>query len=342
MRSRCSRRAGLARATAALLAMAALAGGVPRTARADGVLPAAATPVQREQAQARFARGKDLLEKKHYDAAVVEFRASHDIVESPNTRLELARCLRAMGKLVAAYAELGRTAIEAKELVAEDNRYQRALASATAERAEIEPQLGFVSLTIQNAADETRVTVSGEEVRRAAWTEPAPAVVGTTDAVVETPGHAPVRRTLTLAAGERTALTIDAQSGELLGGPTPPPPPPALPPARTGSPLRTWAYVAGGLGASGLLTFTIAGIMAHSTFNDLDGACHGGPCPPDKSGEISSGKTQQTVANVGLVVGIAGLATGATLFVLALPRAAPSSSAALVVAPGWTGIRGCW
>ncbi|HEY6464123.1 MAG TPA: hypothetical protein VIY73_28335, partial [Polyangiaceae bacterium] len=165
---------------------------VAAPAFADGALPAVATPVQREQAQARFARGKELLAKKQLDAALVEFRASHEIVASPNTRLEIARCLRAMGRKVAAYAELGRTAVEAKELVGQDNRYQRALDSATAERAEIEPQLGFVSLTIQNATDDTKVTVGGEEIRRAAWPEPAPVVAGSTDVVVATPGHATV------------------------------------------------------------------------------------------------------------------------------------------------------
>src|ERR1700744_294591 len=124
-------------------------------ARADGVLPATGTAVQREQAQSRFARGKDLMSKQSYAGALVEFRASHDIVASPNTRLEVARCLVAMGKLVDAYAELGRTAIEAKELMAQDNRYQRAQVAATAERAQIQPKLGFVSLTIENATDDT-------------------------------------------------------------------------------------------------------------------------------------------------------------------------------------------
>src|ERR1700733_14473236 len=138
--------------------LVALVAALPGRAHADGVLPAVATPVQREQAQARFARGKELLEKKQYEAAMAEFRASHEIVESPNTRLELARCLRALGKLVPAYAEVCRTAVEAKELVAQDNRYQRAFDSATAEREEIEPQLGFVSLTIQNPVDDTKVT----------------------------------------------------------------------------------------------------------------------------------------------------------------------------------------
>jgi hypothetical protein len=82
--------------------------------------------------------------------------------------------------------------------------------------------------------------------------------------------------------------------------------------------------------------------MAHSTYNDLNNACHGGPCPPDKTGEISSGKTQQTIANVALGVGIAGVAAGATLFVLSLPKSTPASNAAIVVMPAGVGVRGSW
>ncbi|HEY8042493.1 MAG TPA: hypothetical protein VIF15_21975 [Polyangiaceae bacterium] len=312
-------------------------------ARADGVLPAVATPVQREQAQSRFLRAKDLMAKKQYDQALVEFRASHDIVGSPNTRLEISRCLRAMGRLVAAYAELGRTAIEAKELVAQDNRYQRAYDAATAERADIEPQLGFVSLTIQNPSEGTTVTVGGEELRRAAWSEPAPALAGSAEVVVQTPGHLPVKRSVALAAGQRTSLTIDAQSGPLEGAAAPPPEPAPEPPAPSSPiPLRTWAYVAGGIGAAGLVTFAVAAIMAKSTYDDLGSACNGGPCPASKADEISSGKTQQTIANVGLVVGILGVGTGATLFVLSRPKSADAPATAVVVSPGWVGLRGSW
>jgi hypothetical protein len=308
---------------------------------AGGVLPEAATPVQREQAQARFIRGRDLLTKQQYDQALAEFRASHDIVASPNTRLEIARCLRGMGKLVSAYAELGRAAVEAKEQLPQDNRYQRAYDSAVAERAEIAPKLGFVSLTIQNATDDTKVTVGGEEIQRAAWTEPAPVAPSATDVVVATPGHEAVVKSITLTAGQKMALTIDASSGAPVGDASATPAPPVDASASSAhSSLRTWAYVAGGVGVAGFAVAGILGAMAQSTYNDLNGACHSGPCPPDKSGEISSGKTQETVSNVGLVVGILGVAAGATLFVVSLPRSAAAPSSAMVLGPGWAGVRG--
>jgi hypothetical protein len=313
-------------------------------ARADGVLPDVATPVQREQAQSRFVRGRDLLSRKQYDDALVEFRASHDIVASPNTRLEIARCLRTSGKLVAAYAELGRTSIEAKELLAQDNRYQRAYDAAIAERKEIEPQLGFVTLTVQNATDDTTVTVDGEEIKRAAWNEPIPVTPASSQVVVSTAGHAPVKTAVNVAAGQRQALTIDALSGD--AGATPATAPTESAPAdgtSAGPSLRTWAYVAGGVGVAGLATFGIFAVLAKGTYDDLNGACHGGPCPPDKSGEISSGKTQQTVANVGLAVGLVGAAAGVTLYVLSMPKSSASTTAAstaLVVGPGWAGLQG--
>jgi hypothetical protein len=313
-------------------------------ALADGVLPDVATPVQREQAQSRFGKGRDLLNKKQYDAALVEFRASHDIVASPNTRLEIARCLRQQGKLVAAYAELGRTAIEAKELVGQDNRYQRALDAATAERKEIEPQLGFVTLTVTNATDDTTLVVDGETIKRAAWSEPIPVSPENSQVVVTTPGHTPVTTAVKVGAGQKQALTVDALSADT--GPATPSPTeaPATAQASTsGISMRTWAYVAGGVGVAGLVTFAIGGLMAKGTYDDLNNACQGGPCPASKQGEIDSGKTQQTVANVGLGVGIVGVVAGATLFVLSMPKkdetpAAPATS--LVFGPGWAGVRG--
>jgi hypothetical protein len=323
---------------AALLAL-------PAAAWADGVPPAGATPLQREQAQSRFLRGKDLMDKGQYQEALVEFRASHDIVSSPNTRLEIARDLRAAGQLVAAYAEFGRTAIEAKELASEDNRYRRAYEAASAERAELEPHLGFASLTVSHATDETRVSIGDEELRRAAWGEPAPLAAGSTAIVVTTPGHRPITRTVTVASGEHVTLTVDADEAASE---------PAVPPASEPSPLpaethdttrgalRTSAYVAGGVGVAGLATFAVGAVLARGTFDDLQKACGNGPCPPSRQAEVDRGRTEQTLANVGLIVGLVGVAAGVTLFVVSLPKGAPAQSVAVTAVPGGLGVTGAF
>jgi hypothetical protein len=308
-------------------------------ARADGVQPASASPVQREQAQAKFLRGKDLFAHKKFEEALGEFRASIEIVASPNTRLEISRTLRAMARFVAAYSELGRTLVEAKELSAQDSRYQRAYEAAMQERADLQPLLGFVSLTVTNPSEGTRVVVGGEDIRRAAWSEPVPVFGGKTEIDVETPGHAAIQDPVSVAAGATISLTVDAQSGapdppEQVATPAPvaPSPPPQSP-----STLRPWAWIAGGVGVAGLATFVISGAIAKSTYDDLQSSCGGGVCPGSKAGEIASGRAQQVVANVGLGVGLVGLAAGGVLYFLSIPRA-PATSA-VFVSPGAVGFR---
>jgi len=320
----------------------------PSIAAATGVDPSAATPVQREQAQQRFNRGRALFTKRDFAKALEEFQGSHDIVASPNARLFVARCHRELGKLVSAYVELGRVAVEAHELEREDPRYAKTAEAANAERAEIAPKLGFVMVTIAHAEDQTKLTIGGDEIKRAGWGEPAPVMPGGTEIVVETPGRAPVRTTVTSQPGEQKAVTLDVAQGApdvVAAAPPPPPPPPEAPPAdRSG--LRVAAFVSAGVGVAGLATFAIAGSMANGTYHDLQNSCHG-PCPASRSSDISKGKSQQTIANVGLLVGAVGVAAGATLFVISLSKPkgeTPRSDAAvgIAVGPTWMGLRGAF
>ncbi len=312
-------------------------------ALAAGVAPSAATPVQREQAQGRFLRGKELFGQKKFEAAMAEFQASYDIVTSPNTRLYVARCLRELNRTVAAYVELGRTAAEAKELAREDPKYEKTAQAANEERAALEPQLGFVQVGVAHAGPTTTLMVGGNEVRREAWNDPVPVAPGNADVVVETPGQAPVTRSVTLAAGEKKQVAIDA-TPETPPAETKPPDESAS--AGTGSSkqtMRTLAYVAGGVGVVGFLTFAFFGLKSNATFSDLQKACPNNQCPPGHESDISSGKSQQTVANVGLVFGILGAGAGVTLFLLSRDDKKPDApTTGVALGPSWIGVKGAF
>lgn len=315
---------------AAPLVLAAI--GFAPDAFAAGVTPSAATPVQREQAQSRFLRGKELYSAGKFDAALAEFTASLDIVASPNTRLYVGRCLREMGRYVPAYVELGRTAVEAKELTRDDPRYEKAATAANDERKALEPKLGFIEISIAHAAPTTTLRVGGDDVRRGGWSEPVPVMPGTAEVVVETPGHAPVKRTVQVSAGARQSLAIDAAADTpdvaVVGSKKDAPSSDAGSSSSGGSSLRPYAYVAGGVALAGLATFTVFGLLANGTHSDLEAACGARPCPPGHEDEISKGKTQQTIANVGLVVAAIGAAAAVTLFVVGKPSAQASTNAA--------------
>jgi hypothetical protein len=95
----------------------------------------------------------------------------------------------------------------------------------------------------------------------------------------------------------------------------------------------------GGIGVAGLALFTVYGLIDNSTYSDLQSSCPHNACPPGKQGEIDSGRTQQTIANVSLVVGGVGLAAGATMFVISLSHKS-SPTTGLVLGPGYLGVRG--
>ena len=310
---------------------------------AAGVAPGKATPVQREQAQSRFLKGRDLYAAKKYDAALVELTASLDIVASPNTRLYVGRCLRDLGRLVAAYAELGRAAVEGKELKAEDARYEKAADSATEERRQLLPKLAFVDVRITHAIETTRLEIAGEDVRRGGWDEPVPALPGDATLVVETPGQAPITRTVHLVAGEHAQVTVDAGADLPLLASSKPLEEPAPSTSNSRALMRPMAFGAGGIAVAGLVTFFVAGALANGTYSDLEKACGSGPCPPGREGDISTGRTQQTVANVGLVVFAVAGAAGVTLFVLGAPKKdapATAAQARITAGPSFVGLQG--
>lgn len=344
-----------------LFVLCALGASLQAEAWAAGVDPGQATPVQREQAQSRFLKGRRLYDTGKYAEAIAEFRASHEIVASPNARLYLARSLREHGDLVTAYVELDRTRVEAKELARDDTRYEKAGQVAAVERDALAARIAFLSVHVDNATEETTLHIGGDPIRRAGWGEPTPVMPGAVAVVVATPGRAPVEETVPLKAGAKAERRLDAASAAVVAEDATA----ADAASRAGDArddtkpsdrrhLRPYAYVAGGVGAAGLLTFVVAGLMSNGTYGSLESACGAGrACPESSRDDIARGKTQQTIANVGLAIGAIGAAAGVTLFVLsrgeggkAEPKAQGATPppaglrAEFVVGPASAGLRG--
>jgi hypothetical protein len=181
------------------------------------------------------------------------------------------------------------------------------------------------------------------------------APAGAVDVVVsDASGKELARQTVMATVGQKLPVDLDAQpaAAPALAAPkevapedkpdfsSPPPADTTPPPSSSGrANLRPWAYVAGGLGVAGFATFAVFGLMSNSNYSDLQSACHPG-CPASKSSEIDNGKTYQLVANIGLGVGIVGVAAGATLFALSFGGKSTPASTGLVVGPSFIGVRG--
>ena len=288
---------------------------VPASARAAGVSPSAATASQKAEASRLFQDGRSDYERAEYAAAVTKLSASLEVVTSPNTRLYLGRALREAGRLSEAYAELARTEAEAN--ADPSHRYTKAGETARAEKRALASSVGAVRLDVQNADDATAITVAGKSVPKEAWSEPIVVAAGDVEVTMVRPDKPVVRRSAHVEAGAEARVELDARDPVPNANNTT-----AEAPKSTAdyTKLRPYAYVAGGVAAVGLLTFVVAGLAANSTYSDLEAACPNGRCPPGQADAVSTGRTQQTVANVGLVFGVLGLAAGTTLFVLSMPK----------------------
>jgi hypothetical protein len=328
--------------------------------RAAGVSPTDATPAQRKEATDHFMAGKRAMSSHDWTKAATELRASLQAVDSPNAHLELARVLRESGQLGDAWLEFWHASESATRLAPSDDRYAKTAEAATSEREELATKLAFIDVSVAHAPTDMVLNVGGHVVPAEEAGAPVVVPPGPVDVVVtNSAGVELARKTVIAAIAQTTAVSLEAQAppppataatgkaaldtsdDEKPGGDEaqPPPQPVAPPPAADRTKLRPYSYVAAGVGVAGLVTFTVLGLMSNSNYNDLKSACTGG-CPPGKQSEIDTGITEQTVANVGLGVGIAGLAAGVTMFLLSRPAPAPAASTAVVVGPGYVGVRG--
>ncbi len=294
-----------------------------------------------KKAMAYFLKGSDLFKAKKFTLALEQFKLSYAAVPSPNSHLYIARCFAGMGDARAAYAEFDKVIDEAAERGKTESKYLPTRDSAKSERDELRSKVALVTITVANPAPATTVRIGDTEVARAQWDKPFAVPPGAVEAKLFTGGKPGSSQSATLALGQSQTLAFDGAAAPAVvateGGDT------RMPTTKPrSSALRPAAIVAGAVGVAGFVLFAVAGSMSQSTYDSLEKDCGAGPCPASRADDISSGKTQQTLANVGLVVGAVGVAAGATLFVLSLDKgkSAPAATTGLVIGPGYAGLNG--
>ncbi len=284
------------------------------TAHAQGASLDAATDAQKSAAQKAFIAGSKAAGKGDHEAALASFRESYNAVASPNSHLMVARELVALNRLEEAYAEFDKTIPEAEAAAQLDKKYEQAATAAQKERDDLKAKLAMVTLNVSGTGAGDVVKVRGREIPESEWGKPMPVMPGA------------VRVELVQTSGKETVKEINAEAGS---SPTVDlAPDVAAPPASqkdegtsvsTDSSkwdMRTWSYVAGGVGAAGIVTFGVFGILNNSKHSSVEDQCNNGVCPKSAQSDADTGRTYQTVANVGLVVGIVGLGTGTALYFL--------------------------
>lgn len=326
--------------TAIIACLSCLLAAAP--ARAAGVSPDEASWADTNTATNKYKAGKAAYDAGKLEEALARFRESYEAVASPNSHLMVARVLIDLKRHVAAYEELALVIEEAENVEKKREKYAQTAEAARALRKELEQQLGFVEIAVP-----AKVSIKGEPIPPAKWGEPIPVAAGAVAVDLELPDGTKQTRELTVAAGTTAKLEVQPAST---------PAPAATPTRRCPKPERapsttpvgtvkqsTVGYVAGGIGAAGLVTFTVFGVLDNQRHRDLEAACQDGVCPASLADDAERGRTYQSLANVGLGVGLVGLGAGAVL-VLTTPRAERTTARAprpqLALGVGSIGLKG--
>ena len=323
---------------------------VTAPASAAGVPPGDATRAQNQAAQKEFAKADRQFDARHFDEALTGFRASHEIVASPNTRLMVARALREGGKLADAYTEFETTLADAKTA---GKRYDKTASAAQDELDALKRRVGYLKVEVTGESSGATVSIGSRAFDAAALFKPIVVDPGKISIMVSGAGGEEKTAEVKVAPGATEEVTIELEGGSGGAASSTPSsrleePPPDEPEAKVeigpNTGLRTWAWIAGGVGVAGFAAFGVFGMLNKSQFEELEEDCPNGNCPPGRTDDIDAGRRYQTFANVGLVVGAVGVATGVTLFVLSAGKSVEKEPTepryTLRVSPTSIGLRG--
>lgn len=267
-------------------------------------------------AEAKFDKGLRLFKAGKMADALSIFREVAEGNGSPNARLYVGHCLQQLGKYVEAHKAF--TAVVKQTTQRGDTKYEPTREAALAQLGLLEPRIAKIVVSLADVPPGLAVALDGTALEEKELGSPIVVEPGTHKIEGTATDMAPVSRDVNVEAGESKTTILAFK--KLDAAPPPAPEPVAIKPepsASKGFPMRTAGFVAGGVGVAGLTVFTVAGLMAKSTFQRMSDVCGAAGCSdPAQLSDIDKGRSQQTLANVGLVVGLVGLSAGAVLVIL--------------------------
>ncbi|HEU4410651.1 MAG TPA: hypothetical protein VFS43_35680 [Polyangiaceae bacterium] len=288
-RSAARRARGAALRWALLPLVSATFGALPRPSRADSGTA---------DALALFNEGVRLRQEGKLDEACAMFAESHRREPTAGKLLNVASCHERGGKLATAWAEFLSAALLFKARGDEVG-----VAECHRRASLLEPFLPRLTVRVERHVPGLAIKLDGRAVAAAQLGSPLPVDPGEHTLVAEAPGHVSFRVSPRVGpGGGPTVIDLPALAERR----------PAV--AAAGRPML--GYVVGGLGLVALGTGAVFGAMAFSSNQKAENACPSADeCAPDvASDHRDRASTRAWVANVGVGVGLLGLAAGGYLF----------------------------
>lgn len=259
-------------------------------------------------ARQRFQKALALQTAGDWAGALALLKEVGEIKTTPQVLFNIALCEENLGQLVAASGDY--------ELAAADARVA-GIASVEAEALQrlerLRTRIPRVRIERGEGATRATVTLGGVELGESALGRDLPIDPGSHEVRAVIPGRAPFVREIRVAEGELATVSIEFDA---VRPPAPPPPPEP----EGGSGQRTLGFVSGGVGVAGLAAAGVFYALRYDAQQELDALCpNRTSCPAEGRPIAERGREYTTYGNIGLGVGILGLATAAVLWLTHTP-----------------------
>jgi hypothetical protein len=281
-----------------------------------------------EDAQALFDEGLSDMRAGRFKIGCALIKQSLEIDARPGTLFTLAECYSKAGKYASAVEHYDRYLSVFEGMPADQQQSQEARADLSrSERTRLVALVAWLRVSVPDSAPPGIVaTMDGEPFPAglfgaATAVDPGPHVFTT-----RAPDGPLVEQRIDIAPGERRSLILALRTSS--SAPPQPPVDPDVPPPGPGPDqqpkhggVSPWVWVAGGVGAAGLITGGITGAMLLNARSTILRDCPNHSCPNTPAGSEGmkavdrAPNTLAPATTVALSVGAAGLITAIVLLV---------------------------
>ncbi|HTR51411.1 MAG TPA: hypothetical protein VMJ10_11935 [Kofleriaceae bacterium] len=276
-----------------------------------GVAQAGPDAEPNPEAEQLFRDGRALLKDGKISEACDKFAASSKLGPSVGTFLNLGDCRAKLGQTATAWAAF----VEAGRLAGQQGDRRKAEADRRA--GELEPELSYVTVTVDAPAPGLAIKRDGKPLAPEAWGQPIAIDPGPHAIAASAPGYESWTAKVAIRpGGDRADVRVPALHRiPVVLAPT------RAQPSRTHDSLRTWAYVVGGAGLVAAGTGIAFLVDARSLMNDARKTCPSGqPCSDLGAVSLSDrASSRATVATVAGAAGAAALAASVVLWFVGRP-----------------------
>lgn len=260
-----------------------------------GSAHAAPTPRERADAAVLTNKARAAARAKRHEEAVESLRKADQLDPTPQRKLDLAKSLVELGKLVEASSLLNGLVNEPSVAAGFKNAAKKQL-------AQFESRIPWLLVHVEGPATGAHVEVDGKEVQpdMESPVDPGQHTIG-----VDADGYEPGDQRVTVNEGQHKQVTITLTPVAKSEAPKPPP----------SSGTKVPAIMAFGVGAVGIGVGAVFGVFAFDETNKARQYCDGNKCPaiPEVVTARNTAIANGNVSTVGFVVGGVGLAAGVVL-----------------------------